>query len=85
MRTDQYKQVARNQQYQAGTVTAQLHRAGKSRKIFLATFDTHYETDGLESVVAALRYSANDRQVGRPNPTNIPHQWRSVFEFGIVP
>ena len=71
MRTDQYKQWLENQQYQAGTVTAQLHRAGRVEEYF-GDLDTHYETDRLESVVAALRYSANDRQVGRPNPTNIP-------------
>ncbi|MBK8161578.1 MAG: DUF91 domain-containing protein [Gammaproteobacteria bacterium] len=71
MRKEQYEQWLDQQRYQPGTITAQLHRAGRVEEYF-GDLDTHYETDRLESVIAALQYSANDKQVGRPNPTNIP-------------
>lgn len=71
MRTEQYQQWLECQRYQSGTVTAQLHRAGRVEEYY-GDLDTHYDTDSLEGVIASLVYSANDRQTGRPNPTPIP-------------
>lgn len=71
MRTEQYKQWLELQQYQANTIAAQMHRAGRVEEYF-GDLDTHYEADRLASVSQALAYTMTDRRNNRPNPTPIP-------------
>jgi endonuclease len=55
MRAD-YKFWLERQKYDAGTITAQLHRAGRVEKYY-GDLDQHYLNDRLEGVVAALNYT----------------------------
>ncbi len=71
--TAEYRQWLEAQQYQAGTITAQMHRAGRVEE-FYGDLDQHFESDQLASVIAALVYSADDRRRKRPNPTKIPFE-----------
>ncbi len=71
MNTEQYRLWLDCQRYQPGTINAQLHRAGRVEEYF-GDLDSHYDTDRLDGLIAALAYSANDRLVSRPNPTPIP-------------
>lgn len=73
MKTTEYRQWLEAQQYQANTITAQMHRAGRVEE-FYGDLDQHFQSDQLAAVIAALRYSADDRRRNRPNPTNIPFE-----------
>lgn len=59
------------QGYDAGTVTAQMHRAGRVEK-FYGNLDEHYATDALQSLINQLKYSTDDKRHNRPNPSKIP-------------
>lgn len=59
------------QQYDPGTITAQMHRAGRVEKHY-GDLDELYANDGLRSLVAALHYSAEDERRARPNPSKLP-------------
>lgn len=69
MRND-YKRWLEEQQYAEGTVTAQLHRAGRVEECY-GDLVEHYNTDRMESVITELRYSANDERHNKPNPSKI--------------
>lgn len=70
MRAD-YRQWLVRQKYDPGTVTAQMHRAGRVEKHY-GDLDAHYATDRLEAVVASLTYTTEDKRRARPNPSKIP-------------
>jgi hypothetical protein len=71
MKNHEYKQWLELQKYQANTITAQMHRAGRVEE-FYGDLDSHFETDRLASVIDVLVYSMDDRRKNRPNPTKIP-------------
>ncbi|WP_363349521.1 endonuclease NucS domain-containing protein [Methylocystis echinoides] len=68
-----YKQWLENQKYDRATITAQLHRVGRVEKNY-GDLDDHYAKDRLASVISDLKYSADDRRRGKPNPTKIPFE-----------
>jgi hypothetical protein len=59
------------QKYDAGTITAQLHRAGRVEKHY-GDLDQLFDSDRLEGVVKTLQYSTDDKRAGVPNPSRIP-------------
>jgi endonuclease len=71
MKNYEYKKWLELQKYQANTINAQMHRAGRVEE-FYGDLDSHFETDRLASVIDALVYSMDDRRRNRPNPTKIP-------------
>lgn len=66
-----YRQWLEAQKYEAGTITAQLHRAGRVEEHH-GDLDEHYSKDRLTSLVESLSYSKNDQRHQRPNPSRIP-------------
>lgn len=66
-----YRNWLEQQQYSAGTVQAQLHRAGRVEKHY-GDLDEHYDRDGLRSVIEELKYTAEDERRNLPNPSKIP-------------
>lgn len=72
MRLD-YQAWLEAQKYGGGTITAQLHRSGRVEQYY-SDLDQHFRTDGLQTVIDALRYTSDDERRGRPNPSKIPFQ-----------
>jgi endonuclease len=72
MRKD-YQLWLTRQKYDAGTITAQLHRAGRVESYY-GDLDQLFATDRLEGVIAALQYTTEDQRSGRPNPSKIPFE-----------
>ncbi|WP_197272402.1 endonuclease NucS domain-containing protein [Brevundimonas sp. AAP58] len=70
---DDYRMWLVRQKYDAGTVTAQMHRAGRVEKHY-GDLDEHYAKDRLASVVASLVYTTEDKRRSRPNPSKIPFE-----------
>ena len=71
MRLDYENWLRTVKKYSEGTITAQLHRAGRVEKEY-GDLDQHYRADKLDSVVASLTYSVADERRNRPNPSRIP-------------
>ena len=67
MRAD-YRRWLEDQKYAQGTVTAQLHRAGRVEENY-GSLDDHYGRDGLRSIFEQLSYSTEDERHNRPNPS----------------
>ena len=59
------------QGYAAGTVQAQMHRAGRVEDCY-GNLDEHYDRDQLRSVIGELKYSTADERRNKPNPSKIP-------------
>ena len=70
MRSD-YKTWLQEQKYDAGTITAQLHRAGRVEDCY-GSLDDHFAKNTLQSVIDDLSYSAEDERRQRPNQSRIP-------------
>jgi len=70
MRAD-YREWLERQKYDAGTISAQLHRSGRVEKHY-GDLDDNYAKDRLTSLISSLRYTSDDRRKGKPNPTKIP-------------
>jgi hypothetical protein len=70
MRAD-YREWLERQKYDAGTISAQLHRSGRVEKHY-GDLDENYAKDRLTSLISNLRYTSDDRRRGKPNPTKIP-------------
>lgn len=66
-----YRSWLEQQQYAAGTVQAQIHRAGRVEECY-GDLDEHYDGDRLRSVIDQLKYSTQDERQNRPNPSKIP-------------
>jgi len=73
MQTENYRNWLTAQNYQGGTVTAQMHRAGRVEEHY-GDLDKLYAEDRLEGVVRALTYTTQDRRNNRPNETKIPFE-----------
>ena len=66
-----YRQWLEQQKYQAGTITAQMHRAGRVEE-FHGDLDEHFAKDHMAGLVETLTYSTDDKRHNRPNPSKIP-------------
>jgi endonuclease len=66
-----YRNWLEDQKYQAATIAAQMHRAGRVEEHH-GDLDGHYAKDRMASLIEALTYSANDKRLNRPNPSKIP-------------
>jgi hypothetical protein len=66
-----YHQWLEQQKYQANTITAQMHRAGRVEEYY-GDLDEHYTRDQMASLIETLKYSVEDKRHCRPNPSNIP-------------
>ncbi len=66
-----YRHWLERQKYDSGTITAQMHRADRVEKHY-GDLDDHHRKDELRDVIEALRYTAEDKRRGRPNPSKIP-------------
>ncbi len=73
MKKTEYERWLQDQKYQANTITAQLHRAGRVEECY-GDLDEHFKTDQLASIISELTYTAEDKRRNRPNPTKIPFQ-----------
>jgi hypothetical protein len=71
MKKQAYKDWLELQKYQPNTISAQMHRAGRVDELY-GDLDAQFETDKLESVIEALKYSKDDERQKRPNNTKIP-------------
>ena len=66
-----YRIWLEQQGYAAGTVQAQMHRAGRVEECY-GDLDEHYERDQLRGVIGELKYSTGDERRNKPNPSKIP-------------
>ncbi len=72
MRPD-YRQWLEQQKYQANTINAQMHRAGRVEEYY-GSLDDHYAQDRMAGLISALTYSMGDKHYNRPNPSKIPFE-----------
>lgn len=68
-----YKDWLQLEKYAENTVNVQIYRVGRVEE-FYGDLDLHYDQDRLAQVVAALRYTTDDKRHGLPNPSLIPFQ-----------
>ncbi|WP_119393476.1 endonuclease NucS domain-containing protein [Salinibius halmophilus] len=73
MRTENYRKWLAAQNYQGGTITAQMHRAGRVEEHY-GDLDALYAEDKLEQLIQELTYTTQDRRNNRPNETKIPFE-----------
>ncbi len=73
MQTENYRNWLKAQNYQDGTITAQMHRAGRVEEHY-GDLDTLYAEDRLEGLIRELTYTTQDRRNNRPNETRIPFE-----------
>ena len=66
-----YEAWLEQQGYAAGTIQAQMHRAGRVEECY-GDLDEHYDRDQLRSVIGELKYSTADERKNKPNPSKIP-------------
>jgi hypothetical protein len=66
-----YRRWLEDQKYDAGTINAQMYRAGRVEE-YHGNLDDHYASDRMASLIDSLRYSTDDRRHNRPNPSKIP-------------
>ena len=72
MRND-YRSWLEAQQYDSGTITAQLHRTGRVEDCY-GNLEEHIANGTFYNVIEELTYSAEDERRGKPNPSKIPFQ-----------
>lgn len=72
MRTE-YKKWLEDQKYSAGTVTTQLHRAGRVEDCY-GDLEQHLKENRLQEILEELTYSTTDERQNKPNPSKIPFQ-----------
>ena len=78
-----YRNWLEDQKYQAATIAAQMHRAGRVEEHY-GDLDGHYAKDRMASLIEALTYSANDKRLNRPNPSKIPFDgdiWNNLAAY----
>ena len=73
MQTENYRNWLEAQNYQDGTITAQMHRAGRVEYHY-RDLDTLYAEDHLEGLIQELTYTTQDRLNNIPNETRIPFE-----------
>ena len=73
MQSENYRNWLSAQNYQGGTITAQMHRAGRVEEHY-GELDALYKKDRLESLITELTYTTQDRRDNKPNETKIPFE-----------
>lgn len=73
MQTENYRNWLAAQNYQGGTITAQMHRAGRVEEYY-GDLDALYADDRLEALIRELTYTTQDRRNNRPNESKIPFE-----------
>ena len=73
MQTENYRRWLAAQNYQSGTISAQMHRAGRVEEYY-GDLDALFAEDRLESLIQELTYTTQDRRNNRPNETKIPFE-----------
>lgn len=73
MQTENYRNWLLSQNYQSGTITAQMHRTGRVEEHY-GDLDGLFNKDRLESLISELTYTTQDRRNNRPNETKIPFE-----------
>jgi hypothetical protein len=73
MQTENYRNWLLAQNYQGGTVTAQMHRAGRVEEHY-GDLDVLHREDQLAGLISELTYTTQDRRNNRPNETLIPFE-----------
>jgi hypothetical protein len=68
-----YRRWLEEQRYDAGTINAQMYRAGRVEE-HRGNLDEHYANDRLAGLIDSLRYSTDDKRNNRPNPSKIPFE-----------
>lgn len=71
MQTEKYRNWLASQNYQGGTIAAQMHRAGRVEECY-GDLDAQFAVDRLEKLIHELTYTTQDRHNNRPNETKIP-------------
>ena len=71
MQNERYREWLAAQNYQQGTIAAQMHRALRVQEHY-GDLDELYAEDGLTGLINELRYSRQDQRNNRPNETRIP-------------
>jgi hypothetical protein len=71
MQSENYRNWLLAQNYQSGTITAQMHRAGRVEEHY-GELDDLFNKDRLESLIIGLTYTTQDRRNNRQNETKIP-------------
>jgi len=71
MQNEKYKDWLVAQQYQEGTINAQMHRAMRVQEHY-GDLDELHAKDGLNGLINELKYSRQDQRNNRPNETKIP-------------
>ncbi len=66
-----YRSWLEQQGLAAGTIQAQMHRAGRVEEHY-GDLDEHYDRDQLRRVIGELKYSTADERSDKPNPSKIP-------------
>ncbi|MCY4506783.1 MAG: endonuclease NucS [Acidobacteria bacterium] len=66
-----YRSWLEQQGLAAGTIQAQMHRAGRVEECY-GDLDEHYDRDQLRRVIAELKYSTADERSNKTNPSQIP-------------
>ena len=66
-----YRSWLEQQDYAAGTIQTQMHRAGRVEEHY-GDLDEHYDRDQLQGVIGELKYSTADERSNKPNPSRIP-------------
>jgi len=66
-----YRRWLEQQDYDSGTIVAQLHRSERVEKCY-GDLDEHFASDHMACLVDKLRYSSEDRRHKVPNPSKIP-------------
>jgi endonuclease len=72
MRPD-YKKWLEDQQYDSGTIVAQLHRTGRVEKYY-GDLEVLHKDGKLQAVIDELTYSVADDRLKKPNPSKIPFE-----------
>jgi endonuclease len=68
-----YREWLEGQKYVPNTIEAQMYRAGRVEQLH-GDLDEHFANDQLARLILSLRYSADDKRHGRPNPSKIPFE-----------
>lgn len=71
MKSEEYKKWLIAKDYQEGTITAQMHRAGRVEEYY-GDLDDLFHEDRLDNLIIELTYTTQDRRNNRPNETKIP-------------
>jgi hypothetical protein len=64
--------------YQAATVTTQLSQARRLEKVY-GDLDEHFDRDQFASILADLKYTAADKDAGKPNPSRVAIDSNNVY------